>query len=192
MNNEQKIEAIAKNFTQIMLVLGLNIHDASLKDTPMRVAKMYVNEFCLGLDAGNKPKMTLFPNDGKYDQIVLVKDIHFVSMCEHHFVPIEGKAHVAYIPDENVIGLSKINRLVKFHAARPQLQERLNQDIANDLKHILGTEDIAVILNARHHCCASRGVKDINSSTTTSVTSGNFRGAQPLNELFELIKIKAF
>jgi GTP cyclohydrolase I len=172
--NEEKIKIISKHFKEIMLTLGLDLTDDSLKGTPQRVAKMYVKEIFSGLDPANKPNAAVFENKYKYNEMLVEKDITLFSNCEHHFVPIIGKAHVAYIPGKNVIGLSKINRIVQYYAKRPQVQERLTLQIANELKEVLGTGDVAVIIDAVHLCVSARGVKDTNSSTITTHFSGKF------------------
>ena len=175
LTNKEKIDAIANHFSSIMKILDLDLNDDSLKDTPRRVAKMYVEEIFSGLDPANKPKTALFDNKYQYNEMLVEKNITFYSNCEHHFVPIFGKAHVAYISSGKVIGLSKINRIVDYFARRPQVQERLTNQIGNDLKEILGTEDVAVIIDAKHLCVSSRGIKDETSSTTTSFYSGKFK-----------------
>lgn len=174
MSDELKIELIEKHFKEIMNVLGLDLTDDSLKGTPKRVAKMFINEVFSGLDPKNKPKVKLFENKYKYNEMLVEKDITFFSHCEHHFVPIYGRAHVAYISDGHVIGLSKINRIVQYFSNRPQVQERLTMQIGHALTEILGTEDVAVIMDAHHMCVSSRGVKDVNSNTVTSFYGGKF------------------
>ncbi|MFC0655984.1 GTP cyclohydrolase I FolE [Mongoliitalea lutea] len=174
MDDELKMELIEKHFREIMHVLGLDLTDDSLKGTPRRVAKMYIQEIFSGLDPKNKPDVKLFDNKYKYNEMLVEKDITFFSNCEHHFVPIYGKAHVAYISNGQVIGLSKINRIVQYYAKRPQVQERLTMQIGNELKELLGTDDIAVIIDAHHMCVSSRGIQDVNSSTVTSFYSGKF------------------
>ncbi len=173
-DDELKIELIEKNFKEIMHILGLDLSDESLKDTPKRVAKMYVKEIFRGLNPDNKPKPTLFENKFKFNEMLVERDITIYSYCEHHFVPITGKAHIAYFPKNHVIGLSKLNRIAQYYAKRPQVQERLTMQIANDLKDTLQTDDVAVIIDADHMCVASRGVNDVNSSTVTSSYSGKF------------------
>jgi GTP cyclohydrolase IA len=190
MDDELKVELIEKHFKEIMLVLGLDLSDDSLKGTPRRVAKMYVKEIFSGLDPKNKPIAKLFENKYKYSEMLVEKDISFFSNCEHHFVPIYGKAHVAYISNGNVIGLSKINRIVHYYAKRPQVQERLTVQIANELKEALGTEDVAVIIDAHHMCVSSRGIKDTDSSTVTSFYGGKFeKDEQKRNEFMKYISI---
>lgn len=174
LSNEEKIKIIQENMRNIMQTLGLDLTDDSLKRTPYRVAKMYVTEFFSGLDPKNKPAVTLFDNKYKYNQMLVEKDITLYSMCEHHLVPIVGKAHVAYISNGKVIGLSKINRIVQYYARRPQVQERLTKQICNELKKILETPDVAVVIDAHHMCVSSRGVGDVNSSTITAEVSGDF------------------
>ena len=175
MNDEQKIAQIEYYFRQIMDTLGLDLTDDSLKGTPKRVAKMYVKEIFSGLDPANKPKVALFDNKYQYNEMLVEKDISFYSNCEHHFVPIFGKAHVAYIANGKVIGLSKLNRIVQYFAKRPQVQERLTMQIAKELQKVLGTEDVAVVMDAKHLCVASRGVQDDTSTTITSFYGGKFQ-----------------
>jgi GTP cyclohydrolase IA len=174
MDDSVKMALIEKHFKEIMLVMGLDLNDDSLKGTPARVAKMYVKEIFSGLNPANKPKVRLFENKYKYNEMLVEKNITFYSNCEHHFVPIIGKAHVAYISSGKVIGLSKINRIVQYYAKRPQVQERLTVQIANQLKESLQTEDIAIVIDAAHLCVSSRGVNDTNSRTVTSHFSGKF------------------
>ena len=173
-DDELKIELIEKNFKDIMQILGLDLNDESLKDTPKRVAKMYVKEIFRGLNPDNKPDSTLFENKFKFNEMLVEKNITIYSYCEHHFVPIIGKAHIAYFPHDHVIGLSKLNRIAQYYAKRPQVQERLTMQIANELKRILQTDDVAVVIDADHLCVASRGVNDVNSSTITSSYNGKF------------------
>jgi GTP cyclohydrolase I len=189
MDDDLKIELIEKHFRKIMEVMGLDLTDDSLKGTPHRVAKMYVKEIFSGLDPKNKPKATLFDNKYRYSEMLLEKDITFHSNCEHHFVPIYGKAHAAYISSGKVIGLSKINRIVQYYAKRPQVQERLTVQIANELKETLKTDHVAVVLDALHMCVASRGVNDVNSSTVTAHYSGKFREEGTKNEFLRLINL---
>lgn len=187
MSDSEKKERISILFSEIMDVLGLDLNDDSLKGTPDRVAKMYIEEIFSGLDPKNKPKVALFDNKYQYNQMLVEKDITFYSNCEHHFVPIIGKAHVAYISSGKVIGLSKLNRIVQYYAKRPQVQERLTNQIANELKEVLGTEDIAVIIDAKHLCVSSRGVKDDTSATVTTYYGGAFNTPQKINELLNYI-----
>lgn len=190
-DDDLKVELIEKHFREIMHIMGLDLTDDSLKGTPHRVAKMYVKEVFSGLNPKNKPVAKLFENKYKYNQMLVEKDITFHSHCEHHFVPIYGKAHVAYISNGDVIGLSKINRIVQYYSKRPQVQERLTMQIGNELKEALGTEDVAVIMDAYHMCVSSRGVHDTNSSTVTSFFSGKFeRDEQSRNEFLKFISLK--
>jgi GTP cyclohydrolase I len=175
MNDDEKIAHIEYYFRQIMDTLGLDLTDDSLKGTPKRVAKMYVKEIFGGLNPENKPKVALFDNKYQYNEMLVEKNISFYSNCEHHFVPIFGKAHVAYIANGKVIGLSKLNRIVQYFAKRPQVQERLTVQIAKELQRVLGTEDVAVVMDAKHLCVASRGVKDDTSTTITSFYGGKFQ-----------------
>jgi GTP cyclohydrolase I len=173
-SDADKIKKIGYHFEKIMEIMGLDLDDDSLKGTPNRVAKMYINEIFSGLNTKNLPKMSLFPNNYQYDGMLVEKDIEVYSTCEHHFVPIIGKAHVAYIAGDNIIGLSKINRIVQFYSKRPQVQERLTIQVLNELKKVLNTEDIACIIEAKHLCVNMRGVRDTKSSTITAKYSGSF------------------
>ena len=175
LSNEEKIEQITAKFHDIMEILGLDLSNDSLADTPRRVAKMYVEEVFSGLKEENFPKITLIENEMSYDQMVMVKDVAIMSMCEHHFVTIDGLAHIAYIPKKKVIGLSKVNRIADYFSRRPQVQERLTRQIADCLTYVLDTQDVAVYIKAKHYCVISRGVEDINSSTITSDLRGEFR-----------------
>lgn len=186
-DDELKIELIEKNFKEIMHVLGLDLTDDSLKDTPRRVAKMYVKEFFSGLNPDNKPSITLFENKYKFNQMIVERDITLYSTCEHHFVPIIGKAHVAYYSTGKVIGLSKLNRIVQYYSKRPQVQERLTMQIAAELKELLQTDDVAVLIDADHLCVSSRGIQDVNSSTVTSSYNGRFINPEVRNEFFNYI-----
>ncbi len=187
MDEELKIELISKHFKEIMYVLGLDLDDESLKGTPLRVAKMYVKEHFKGLNPANRPHPTLFENNFRYNEMLVEKDIHFYSTCEHHFVPIYGVAHLAYISSGKVIGLSKLNRIVDYFAKRPQVQERMTMQIAKELKEVLQTEDVAVVLDAKHLCVASRGIKDITSSTVTCSYGGRFNDARTRDEFLSYI-----
>jgi len=188
LDDDLKIELISKKFKDIMDILGLDLTDDSLKDTPNRVAKMYVKEIFSGLNPANKPKIALFENKYKYEEMVLEKNITFYSNCEHHFVPIIGKAHVAYISNGTVIGLSKLNRVVEYFAKRPQVQERLTMQIAAELKKILNTEDVAVVIDAKHLCVSMRGVKDESSATVTATYSGKFKNEDVKKEFLSYLK----
>lgn len=172
--NEQ-IDAIEGHMCQIMRALGLDLNDDSLQDTPKRVAKMYVNEVFWGLDPESFPKCTAVDNKMKYDEMVVERNINVQSNCEHHFVVIDGFATVGYIPKKKVIGLSKINRVVEYFAKRPQIQERLTEQVYHALSYILDTEDVGVIIDAQHFCVKSRGVEDVGSSTVTSKLGGVFK-----------------
>lgn len=173
-SDETKIDLIEEKFRDIMLILGLDLTDDSLKGTPRRVAKMYVQEVFAGLNPKNKPEVKLFDNKYKYGNMLVEKDITLHSHCEHHFVPIIGKCHIAYIPKDKVVGLSKLNRIVKYYAKRPQVQERLNRQIAEALKEELQTPDVAVYIDADHMCVKTRGVEDTSSSTVTLELHGKF------------------
>ena len=181
-DNEKK-EQITYLFGEIMKVMGLDLNDDSLRGTPKRVAKMYIDEIFSGLNPKNKPKMALFANKYQYNQMLVEKNITFYSNCEHHFVPIIGRAHVAYISSGKVIGLSKLNRIVQYFAKRPQVQERLTNQIAWDLIKTLGTEDVAIIIDAKHLCVSSRGIQDDTSSTVTSYYGGVFNTPSKITEL---------
>jgi GTP cyclohydrolase IA len=188
MNDDLKIALIQNHFKEIMNILGLDLTDDSLSGTPHRVAKMFVKEIFSGLNPANKPQTKLFENKYQYNEMLIEKNITLFSYCEHHFVPIVGKVHVAYISNGKVIGLSKINRLVQYYAKRPQVQERLTNQIAEGLKEALQSEDVAVIIDAVHLCVASRGIKDTNSSTVTSSYSGKFREEKNRTEFISLVK----
>jgi GTP cyclohydrolase I len=183
LSDVDKKKKIATLFSEIMDVMGLDLTDDSLKGTPKRVAKMYIDEIFSGLNPANKPKVALFDNKYQYNQMLVEKNITFYSNCEHHFVPIMGKAHVAYISSGKVIGLSKLNRVVQYYAKRPQVQERLTNQIAEELKAILNTEDVAVIIDAKHLCVSSRGIKDDTSATVTSYFGGKFNSQEKIVEL---------
>ncbi len=184
-----KIELIAKHFREIMHVLGLDLEDESLQGTPLRVAKMFIQEQFKGLDPKNKPSVTLFENPYQYKEMLLERNIHFHSTCEHHFVPIHGHAHVAYFSSGKVIGLSKLNRIVDYYARRPQVQERMTVQIANELMEALQTKDVAVVVDAKHMCVASRGIKDITSTTVTSSFHGRFNDPDVRAELLKYISM---
>jgi GTP cyclohydrolase IA len=183
-----KIEMISHHFRQIMSILGLDLTNDSLKDTPERVAKMYVQETFSGLSPKNKPAISLFENNYHYNEMLVEKNITLYSCCEHHFVPIIGKAHVAYFSNGKVIGLSKINRIVQYYSRRPQVQERLTEQLAKALKDILHTEDVAIVIEAAHLCVASRGVCDVNSTTLSSHYAGKFKIGEVKNEFLSFLK----
>jgi GTP cyclohydrolase I len=175
LSNQEKIEAIRDKFSDIMELLELDLSDDSLQDTPSRVAKMYVNEIFFGLDYKNFPKATTVDNKMNYDEMVIERNINVQSNCEHHFVIIDGGCHIGYIPKDKVLGLSKLNRIVQFFSKRPQIQERLTEQIYYALSYILDTEDIAVIIEATHYCVKSRGIQDVNSDTVTSKMGGCYK-----------------
>ena len=189
LDDDLKIQLIEKHFEEIMYILGLDLNDDSLKGTPARVAKMYVKEIFSGLNPSNKPDIKLFENKYQYNQMLVEKDITFFSNCEHHFVPIYGKAHVAYISEGYVIGLSKINRIVQYFSKRPQVQERLTEQIADELKRVLKTEHVAVVIDAHHLCVSSRGIEDVNSKTVTCHYSGEFLKDSVKNEFLNYISL---
>lgn len=184
----EKIELIKKHFAEIMHIMGMDMTDDSLKNTPERVAKMFIKEIFSGLNPENKPKMSQFDNKYQYNQMLVEKDIALYSYCEHHFVPIIGKVHVAYISSGTVVGLSKINRLVQYFGRRPQVQERLTIQIAQALSEALNTPDVAVVIEADHLCVASRGVRDTSSKTITVQYLGKFQEESKKSEFLELIR----
>ena len=169
-SNDEKIKNIEKHFTKIVDELGLDLNDDSISGTPYRVAKMYVKEIFSGLDPENKPKISLFDNKYNYNKMLIEKNINLNSTCEHHFLPITGKAHVSYISSGKVIGLSKLNRIVQYYSHRPQVQERLTKQIYDELKNVLDTDSVMVVIEAKHMCVSSRGIKDYTSSTAVSYT----------------------
>lgn len=175
LDRKDQIAIIEGNFAEIMRALGLDLTDDSLIDTPKRVAKMYVNEIFWGLDYDSFPKCTTVDNKMKYNEMVVERNVNVQSNCEHHFVIIDGTATVAYVPKDKVLGLSKINRIVEYFSKRPQIQERLTEQIFHTLQFILGTEDVAVMIDAQHYCVKSRGVEDTGSSTVTSRLGGGFK-----------------
>jgi len=189
-DDEEKIEKIEKHFREIMHILGLDLTDDSLNGTPRRVAKMYVKEVFSGLNPKNRPTARLFENKYNYDQMLVEKDITFYSHCEHHFVPIYGKAHVAYFSAGKVIGLSKINRIVQYFSKRPQVQERLTVQIGLEIQRVLHTEHVGVVIDANHMCVASRGVGDTNSKTGTAYFSGKFKEETVKREFLNYINSK--
>jgi len=187
--DEEKIAAIAPHFKAIMEILGMDLRDDSLKGTPLRVAKMYVKELFQGLNPANMPSMTLFENKFQYNEMLVEKNINFYTNCEHHFVPFFGKAHVAYISSGKVIGLSKLNRLVEYFSKRPQVQERLTMQIGKALQTVLQTQDVAVMMDAKHLCVSSRGVKDDSSNTITSFFGGKFQEEKRKMEFLKYVDI---
>ena len=188
--DDEKIEKIKKDVENILLTLGMDLTDDSLKGTPNRVAKMFVKEIFGGLNPAKKPSASTFENGYKYGEMLVEKNITLYSTCEHHLLPIIGRAHVAYISKGSVIGLSKINRIVEFYSKRPQVQERLTMQIVQELQIALGTEDVACIIDAKHLCVNSRGIKDIESSTVTSEFGGQFKNEQTRRELLDYIKLE--
>ncbi len=186
-SDDEKINKIAYHFARIMRTLGLDLYDDSLCGTPQRVAKMFVKEIFSGLNPDNKPEISLFENKYGYKKMLIEKDITLYSCCEHHFVPIIGKVHVAYIPGKQVIGLSKINRLVQYYAKRPQVQERLTIQISEALKEALQHNDVAVVIEADHLCVASRGIKDTCNRTLTTNYSGQFENEDVRQEFLSHI-----
>ncbi len=189
LSDDEKIAQIEEKFRDIMNIMGLDLTDDSLQGTPHRVAKMYIKEIFSGLNPENKPAIKLFENKYQYKEMLVERNITFYSNCEHHFVPIIGKAHVAYISNGKVIGLSKLNRIVQFFAKRPQVQERLTIQIAEELKRVMETDDVAVLIDAVHLCVSSRGVQDFNSATVTSSYSGAFNNEATRNEFLKYVNL---
>ncbi len=187
--DDEKKEIIKQHFAEIMETLGLDLTDDSLQGTPQRVAKMFVNEIFAGLNPKNKPRLSSFDNKYKYGEMLVEKNITVYSTCEHHFLPIVGKAHIAYISNGNVIGLSKMNRIVEYYAKRPQVQERLTMQIVKELQEALGTDDVACIIDAKHLCVNSRGISDVSSSTVTSEYGGVFKEDRIKKEFLQYIKL---
>ncbi len=187
LSDEEKMAVIENHFKEIMDTMGLDLNDDSLRGTPRRVAKMFVQEIFNGLNPAHKPQISLFENKFRYGQMLVEKNIRVRSTCEHHFLPIMGKAHVAYISSGKVIGLSKINRIVDYYARRPQVQERMTVQIANELKKVLDTEDVAVVVEAKHLCVSSRGIEDDHSTTLTAEYSGKFREEKTKEEFLKYI-----
>lgn len=175
LTDDQKIEKLTDHFREIMKILGLDLEDDSLKDSPKRIAKMYIREIFEGLNPENFPKLTSIENKLGYNEMVTVKNISIISVCEHHFVTIDGRATISYIPKNRVMGLSKINRIARFFSRRPQVQERLTKQIADCLSYVLETDDVAVSIRAKHYCVVQRGVEDAASETVTSDLRGAFR-----------------
>jgi len=190
LSDEEKIKSIQKDFTNILHTLGMDLNDDSLSGTPLRVAKMYVKEVFGGLHPDKKPKLSTFENNYKYGEMLVEKNITVYSTCEHHLLPIVGRAHVAYISDGKVIGLSKMNRIVDYYAKRPQVQERLTMQIVQALQEALGSDDVACIIDAKHLCVNSRGIKDIASSTVTAEYGGKFKDESIKRELLDYIKLE--
>ncbi|ADV47840.1 GTP cyclohydrolase I FolE [Cellulophaga sp. E16_2] len=190
LSDEEKIVKIKANVSEIMETLGLDLTDDSLKGTPNRVAKMFVNEIFSGLHPDKKPKSSTFDNKYKYGEMLVEKNITLYSTCEHHFLPIVGRAHVAYISNGTVVGLSKMNRIVDYFAKRPQVQERLNIQIVRELQKVLNTEDVACIIDAKHLCVNSRGIRDIESSTVTAEYGGKFKEEATRKEFLNFIQLE--
>jgi len=189
LSDEQKIEIIKKDVENILQTLGMDLTDDSIKGTPNRVAKMFVKEIFGGLNPNKKPKASTFANNYKYGEMLVEKNITLYSTCEHHLLPIIGKAHVAYISNGTVVGLSKMNRIVDYYANRPQVQERLTMQIVQELQQVLGTEDVACVIDAKHLCVNSRGIRDIESSTVTSEYGGKFNEEQYRREFLDYIQL---
>ncbi len=190
LDDAEKIERIKANVREIMLTLGLDLDDDSLSGTPNRVAKMFVKEIFGGLHPKRKPKSSTFKNKYKYGEMLVEKNIMLYSTCEHHLLPIVGKAHVAYISNGTVVGLSKMNRIVDFYAKRPQVQERLNIQIVRELQKVLNTDDVACVIDAKHLCVNSRGIRDIESSTVTAEYGGKFKDEAVRREFLEYINLE--
>ena len=186
--DQQKMSTIEKHFHIIMEEMGLDMTDDSLKGTPHRVAKMFIQEIFSGLNPANKPKISVFENSYHYDKMLVEANISFNSTCEHHFLPIIGKAHIGYVSSGKVIGLSKLNRIVDYYSRRPQVQERLIMQIFNELKSVLDTEDVIVVIEAKHLCVSSRGIKDESSFTSTIQYGGIFNEKENRNDFFNLIQ----
>jgi GTP cyclohydrolase I len=186
-SDDEKIKNIQKHFRKIVDELGLDLNDDSINGTPYRVAKMFVKEIFSGLDPENKPKISLFDNKYNYNKMLIEKNINLNSTCEHHFLPITGKAHVSYISSGKVIGLSKLNRIVKYYSQRPQVQERLTTQVYNELKDVLDTDSVMVVIEAKHLCVSSRGIKDYSSSTITEMYGGDFNIYNKRDEFYKLL-----
>ncbi|MBF0695295.1 MAG: GTP cyclohydrolase I FolE [Flavobacterium sp.] len=189
LSDDQKIDLIKHDVRNILQTLGMDLEDDSIKGTPNRVAKMFVKEIFGGLHPDRKPKPSTFQNNYKYGQMLVEKNITLYSTCEHHLLPIIGKAHIAYISNGSVIGLSKMNRIVEYYAKRPQVQERLTMQIVQELQDALGTPDVACVIDAKHLCVNSRGIKDIESSTVTSEFGGKFMDLETRREFLDYIKL---
>ena len=186
-SDDEKIKAIEKHFTKIVDELGLDLNDDSISGTPYRVAKMYVKEIFSGLSPDNKPKISLFENKYNYNKMLIEKNINLNSTCEHHFLPITGKAHVSYISSGKLIGLSKLNRIVNYYSQRPQVQERLTIQIYDELKKVLDTDSVMVVIEAKHMCVSARGIKDYSSSTVTEMYGGDFNIYNKRDEFYKLL-----
>ena len=189
LSDEQKMERLEKNVFDMMHTLGMDMTDDSLKDTPQRVAKMWVKEIFGGLNPEKRTKISVFENKYKYGEMLIEKNIGVYSTCEHHLLPVIGKAHIAYISNGTVIGLSKLNRIVKHYAKRPQVQERMTKQIVEDLQKVLNTEDVACIIDAKHLCVITRGIEDVNASTITSEFGGKFKNPAVRKEFMTLLNV---
>ena len=190
-SDTDKVSLIQQKVYEILDILGMDLTDDSLRGTPRRVAKMFVNEIFSGINPKNKPKMSTFENKYNYGEMLVEKNVTLYSTCEHHLLPIVGLAHVAYISNGTVVGLSKINRIVKYFAERPQVQERLTIQIVRELQKVLKTDNVACIIDAKHLCVNSRGIKDINSSTVTSEFGGKFKDDNFKREFLDYIKLES-
>ena len=190
LSDDEKIEVIQEKVGEILHTLGMDLTDDSLKGTPKRVAKMFVNEIFSGLHPNNKPKASTFDNKYKYGEMLVEKNITLYSTCEHHLLPIVGKAHVAYVSNGTVVGLSKMNRIVQYYAQRPQVQERLTLQIVEELQKVLNTKDVACVIDAKHLCVNARGISDITSSTVTAEFGGIFQDQNKKQEFLDYIKIE--
>ena len=188
-SDEEKINRIQESVKDILTTLGMDLEDDSLKGTPKRVAKSFVNELFMGLNPANKPSASTFDNNYKYGEMLVEKNIVVYSTCEHHLLPIVGRAHVAYISDGKVIGLSKMNRIVEYYAKRPQVQERLTMQVVQSMQEVLGTENVACVIDAKHLCVNSRGIKDIESSTVTAEFGGKFKNKDTKQEFLDYLKM---
>ncbi|MEN8858142.1 MAG: GTP cyclohydrolase I FolE [Flavobacteriaceae bacterium] len=188
-SDAEKIERIQESVKGILTTLGMDLEDDSLKGTPKRVAKSFVNELFMGLNPANKPSASTFDNNYKYGEMLVEKNIVVYSTCEHHLLPIVGRAHVAYISDGKVIGLSKMNRIVEYYAKRPQVQERLTMQVVQSMQEALGTENVACVIDAKHLCVNSRGIKDIESSTVTAEFGGKFKNKDTKQEFLDYLKM---
>nr|WP_299033410.1 GTP cyclohydrolase I FolE [uncultured Tenacibaculum sp.] len=188
-SDEEKIERIQESVKEILETLGMDLTDDSMQGTPKRVAKAFVNELFMGLNPKNKPKASTFDNTYKYGEMLVEKNIIVYSTCEHHLLPIIGRAHVAYISNGKVIGLSKMNRIVEYYAKRPQVQERLTMQVVQAMQEALGTQDVACVIDAKHLCVNSRGIKDIESSTVTAEFGGAFKNKETKREFLDYIKL---
>jgi len=190
LSDADKIEQISKSVRDIMMTLGLDLQDDSLKGTPDRVAKMYVKEVFGGLHPDRRPKSSTFDNKYKYGEMLVEKNITVYSTCEHHLLPIVGRAHIAYISNGSVVGLSKMNRIVDYYAKRPQVQERMNIQIVRELQEVLGTKDVACVIDAKHLCVNSRGIRDVDSSTVTAEYGGRFKEESLRREFLDYINLE--